>query len=69
MCQKSNEQSTITIYGDKNNEVCFTQTDIQMMYNRLLSVYFSTQSNGTTYLDSDDRRQIKSLLKLPDNYR
>ena len=68
MCQDNNQQK-ITIIGDKNEPVSFNETDVKMMYNRLLSVYFSSQSNGMAYLDSDDRASLKRLLKLPDNYR
>jgi len=52
-----------------NGNCVFDATEVKEMYDQLLALFHRSQMNGLVQIDTDDRQQLKRLLKLPENYR
>jgi hypothetical protein len=58
----------LTITTDEG-DCLFSAADVQQIYDYLAMYFYRSQLNGLIEIDSHERRELKELLKLPNNYR
>ena len=63
-----NNIEQITIYG-VNEYISLTAHEVKEMYDHLRALYHRSYANGIADIGPWDRREIKKLLKLPEDFR
>jgi hypothetical protein len=63
-----NNIEQITIFG-VNEYISLTALEVKDMYDRLRALYHESYRNGLVDIGTWDRSEIKTLLKLPEDFR
>ncbi len=58
----------LTITTDEG-DCSFSAADVQQMYDHLSVFFHRSQMDGIVDISTDERKELKELLKLPTNYR
>jgi len=68
MMKNSSDIQQLTVTTDEG-DCLFSAADVQQMYEYLTMYFHRSQLNGLIEIASHERRELKELLKLPNNYR